>query len=267
MKGDKVTKVIIVTGASKGIGRATATALIKAGHVVYGLSRTEPEGDYGFNYMPLDVTDHAALERTYREIYEKEGAIDCVINNAGWGIAGAVEETDDEAVKKIFDINLCAVEKSCRVALPYLRESKGKIINLSSVAGIMPIAFQAYYTATKAAVYSFSRALAQEVKPYGVRVTSVLPGDTRTGFTAARETTVKNGVYEERVQRSVSRMEKDEQNGASPEKVANVILKAFNKRNPRSAYVVGFSYKLIAFLDRILPKRLVDYILYKLYAK
>ena len=229
----KEKKVIIVTGASRGIGRAAAQMFCEKGYAVYGLSRTVPEGDFSFQSILCDVTDYDALERTFKKIYEEEGSIDCVINNAGWGIAGAVEFTSDQAVSKIFEINFGALEKSCRLSLPYLRESKGRIINLSSVAGIMPIAFQAYYSATKAAVLVYSRALAQEVKPYGVQVVAVLPGDTRTGFTAARFTETDNGIYGERVKRSVARMEHDEETGTSPEKVAETIYKAYLETIPK----------------------------------
>ena len=260
-------KVIIVTGASKGIGRATAELLAKKGNTVYGLSRSLPQGDFSFNSVICDVTDSAALKTAYREIYEKESRIDCVINNAGLGIAGAVENTSDGAVKSITDLNFCAVEKSCRLALGYLRESGGRIINLSSVAAIMPIAFQTYYSATKAAVLVFSRALDQEVKPLGVRVSAVLPGDTKTAFTAARKIENDDGPYSERVSRSVGRMEKDETNGVSPENVAKVIDKALSAKNPKTSYIVGFPYKLIGFLNKLLPQRFVDFILFKLYAK
>ena len=131
----------------------------------------------------------------------------------------------------------------------------------------MPIAFQTYYSASKAAVLVFSRALAQEVKPFGVKVTAILPGDTKTSFTASRLIENENSEYSERVKRSVTRMEKDEQGGASPEKVAKVILKAYSKKSPKPSYIVGASYKLVDFLNRILPQKFVDFILFKLYAK
>ena len=131
----------------------------------------------------------------------------------------------------------------------------------------MPIAFQAYYSATKAAVLVYSRALAQEVKPYGVKVLAVLPGDTRTGFTAARLTETDNGIYSERVKRSVAKMEHDEQTGTDPQQVAEALYKAYLENNPQTSYVVGFPYKVIAVLNKILPQRLIDYILYRMYAK
>ena len=264
---ENVKKVAIVTGASKGIGLATAKALAKSGYKVYGLSRTGTgEGDVVG--VKADVTDKFSLEKVYADIYKKEGRIDLLVNNAGLGISGAVEFTTDEQVDKIISLNVCALEKSCRLALGYLRESKGKIINLSSVAGVLPIPFQTYYTLTKSAVLNFSRALDLEVRPLGVKVIAILPGDTKTSFTAARDK-IEAGeeVYGDRIIRSVERMERDEQNGVPPEKVAKVIVNQANKKSPKPYVVVGFGYKFLVVLSRFLPTRLVDWILYRLYAK
>ena len=260
-------KVVIVTGASKGIGRATAETFFKKGYVVYGLSRS---GECAEGVIPVkvDVTDGAMLEKVYADVFEKEGRIDVLVNNAGLGISGAVEFNTDEQVEKIMALNFSALEKSCRLAIKYLRQTKGRIINLSSVAALMPIAFQTYYTATKAAVLYFSRALNMELKPLGVRVIAVLPGDTKTGFTAARDKNESGAdVYGDRIERSVKRMEHDEQSGVTPYKVANVIVAEAQKKNPKIYVVVGFTYKLLCVLGRILPQRFVDFVLYEMYAK
>ncbi|MBR1891528.1 MAG: SDR family NAD(P)-dependent oxidoreductase [Clostridia bacterium] len=262
-----MSKVAIVTGASKGIGLSTARILKEAGYIVYGLSRSGKSCD-GVKAVCCNVTDCARLEAVYAEIFEREGSIDLLVNNAGLGISGAVEFTTDEQVKKIIDLNLLSVEKSCRLALKYLRMSKGRIINLSSVAGLLPIPFQTYYTATKSAVLYFSRALDLEVRTYGVRVVAVLPGDTKTSFTDSRDkNTLGEEVYGDRIARSVARMEKDERGGVSPDKVAKVILKQAKIKSPKPYAIVGFDYKLLVLLSRILPQKLVDKILYKLYAK
>lgn len=263
---EKNKKVVIVTGASKGIGLATAKAFAEKGFIVYGLSRSGVK-ENGINSVIVDVTDDNALSEVYADIFEKEGVIDVLVNNAGLGISGAVEFTTDDQVDKIMRLNLSALEKSCRRILKYLRLSKGRIINLSSVAGVLPIPFQTYYTATKSAVLNFSRALNMEVKPLGVKVLSVLPGDTKTNFTAARDKNQEGGeVYGDRIDRSVKRMEHDEQNGVGPEKVAKVILKLATKKSPKPYAVVGFSYKFLVVLSRVLPQRLVDFILFKMYA-
>ena len=141
------------------------------------------------------------------------------------------------------------------------------IINISSVAGLLPIPFQAMYSMSKAAVISFSDALRNELRPYGVRVTSILPGDTKTGFTDSREKSEDLAGYGDRINRSVSKMERDERNGVSPYKVAKKIIKVSKKKNPNTYYVVGFSYSLLIFLSRILPKRFTNWLIYRLYAK
>ncbi len=260
-------KVAIVTGSSKGIGYATSELLAKNGYIVYGFARSKTDIE-GVNSVICDVTDSTMLAQKYQEIYDKEGSIDLLVNNAGLGISGAVEVTTDEAVNKIVKLNLSALEKSCRLAVPYLRKSKGRIINLSSVAGLLPIPFQTYYTATKSAVLMFSRALNLELRPLGVKVVSVLPGDTKTSFTEARQRSFEGSeIYGERIKRSVEKMEKDEQNGVPPIKVAKVIYKMATKKSPKPYVVVGLDYKFLVLLTRLLPTRFVDYILYQMYAK
>ena len=261
-----MNKIVIVTGASKGIGLSTSKLFSSKGYKVYGLSRSGSSAD-GVTGVSVDVTDEKALAKVYADIYEKEGRIDVLVNNAGLGISGAVEFTTDEQVEKILSLNLKALEKSCRLAIKYLRETGGRIINLSSVAALMPIPFQTYYTATKSAVLYFSRALDMELRPLGVRVSAVLPGDTKTSFTAARDKNALGAeVYGDRISRSVERMERDEQNGDSPDKVAAVIYKLATAKKPAPYVVVGFGYKLLVCLGRLLPQRFVDYVLYRMYA-
>lgn len=264
MKLDK--KVVIVTGASRGIGRSISEYLSQKGCKVYGLARTEFESDKIIS-IACDITDSVALENVIKDIYAKEGEIFAIINNAGMGIAGAVELTSDEKIRKIFELNFIALDKACRICLPYLRESKGRIINISSVAAFMPIPFQTYYSATKSTVLTYSRALREEVFPFGVKVIAIMPGDTKTSFTSARETENNDSIYSKRLEKSLARMEKDEQNGKDPLSVAKVCYKVLKKKNPKPAIVVGGVYKLISLLDRILPKRLVNYIIRLMYAK
>ena len=262
-----MNKVVIVFGASKGIGLATAKLFVEKGFKVYGVSRSGSTAE-GAQGIIADVTDFAALEGVYEKVYAAEGRIDAVINNAGLGISGAVEFTTDEKVEKICLLNFSALEKSCRLAAKYLRETKGRIVNLSSVAGVLPIPFQTYYTATKSAVLNFSRAYNIELKPLGVKVLAVLPGDTKTNFTAARDKSEEGAdIYGDRIARSVSRMEHDEQNGVPPINVAKVIYKLVTARNPKPYKVVGFSYKLLVGLSRVLPTRFIDWVLYQMYAK
>ena len=259
-----MSKVVIVTGASSGIGLATAKKLAQNGYKVYGLALNE-FSDETFECFRADVNDLEAITNILETVKQREGRIDAVINNAGFGIAGAVEYASPEMIQKIFDTNLTALVKISSVAIKYLKETKGNLVNISSVAGVLPIPFQACYSATKAAVLNFSLALDGEVRRFGVKVTAVLPGDTKTGFTAARVIEGGEADYGGHVGKSVRRMEKDEQNGKSPDSVARVIDKVLKKRCPPLKVVVGFQYKFFTVLSRLLPTRLINFILRKMY--
>ena len=150
--------------------------------------------------------------------------------------------------------------------MKYLKETKGNLINIGSVAGALPIPFQSCYSATKAGVLNFSLALDGEVRRFGVKVTVIQPGDTKTGFTAARVVEGGEADYGGRIGRSIRRMEHDEQNGKSPETVAKAAEKTLKRRKPPLKITVGGQYKLFIGLAKLLPVRFVNYILRKLYA-
>lgn len=256
---DAEKKVVIITGATSGIGLYTAKLFLKNGFTVYGIAR-KPYAESDFKCFQADVCSYDEIKNIFKEVYEREGRVDILINNAGMGIAGAMEETSVERIEQIVGVNLTAPCVLSGAVVPYMKEG-GKIINVSSVGGIMPLPYQAMYSATKAGVEVFSRALANEVKPYGIKVCAVLPGDTKTGFTAARVCEGEN----ERAKKSVAKMAHDEQHGKSPESVAKVILKVAKKKNPPLRVTVGGVYKLLVFLQRILPVKLVNFIIGKTY--
>ncbi|MDE7082885.1 MAG: SDR family NAD(P)-dependent oxidoreductase [Clostridia bacterium] len=256
-KPDK--KVVVITGATSGIGLSTAKIFLSDGYKVYGIARKPYTGN-DFTCYSADVCDYDEIKRIFAEIHSREGRIDILVNNAGMGIAGAMEETSVERIEQIVSVNLTAPCVLSGLAVRYLKDG-GKIINVSSVGGIMPLPYQAMYSATKAGAEIFSRALANEVKPYNIKVCAVLPGDTKTGFTAARVCEGEN----ERAKKSVEKMARDEQRGKSPESVAKVICKVAKKKNPPLRVTVGASYKLLVFLQRILPVKLVNFIIRKMY--
>lgn len=260
-----MNKVVIVTGASSGIGLATAKRLAAGGCRVYGIAR-RPFHDEAFECCQADVTDLASVERVLEEVYAREGRIDAVVNNAGMGIAGATEYATPENIKRIFDTNLTALVQISAAAVKYLKKSRGSLINVGSVAGELPIPFQACYSATKAGVLNFSLALDGEVRRFGVKVTCVQPGDTKTGFTAARVIEGGEADYGGRIGKSIGRMEHDEQHGKSPDSVAKAVQKALKKRRPPLKITVGGQYKLFVGLKKLLPARFVNFILRKLYA-
>lgn len=210
-------KVAVLTGGTSGIGMQTALALKDAGYTVYELSR-RAQGVEGLNHLVADVTDEAAVKNAVDEIIKCEGRIDVLVNNAGFGISGAVEFTKTEDAKRLFDTNFFGMVNMNRAVIPVMREAgRGRIVNIGSVAGQIPIPFQTYYSAAKAATNSYTMALANELRPYGVTVCAVQPGDIKTGFTKAREKSIDgDDIYGGRIGRSVARMEHDEQTGMEP---------------------------------------------------
>jgi len=260
--------VVVITGASSGIGKCTADELVKRGCTVYDLSRRDIDS-YAINHIKTDVTDEASITNAVTEIIRREGRIDVLVNNAGFGISGAVEFTDTEDAKRLFDVNFFGLVRVTKAIIPYMRKAgKGRVVNVSSVAAVAPIPYQTFYTASKSAVMTYSMALANEVADFGITVCSVLPGDIRTGFTGAREKSVLgDDIYGGRIARSVGRMEKDEQGGMAPEKAAGKIASIVLSRRRKPLYTIGFGYQCLALLIKLLPASLVNRIIQLLYAK
>ena len=262
-------KVAVVTGGTSGIGRATALALKDAGCTVYELSR-RAEGVEGLHHISADVTDENAVNAAVAQVIAAEGQIDILVNNAGFGISGAIEFTSTEDAKSLFDVNFFGMVNMNRAVVPLMREAgQGRIVNLSSVAAPVPIPFQAYYSATKAAVNAYTMALANELRPFGVTVCAVMPGDIHTGFTAARRKIGEgDDIYQGRISRSVVRMEHDEQTGMDPAKAGAYIARvALRDGNRHPLYAIRFDYKFFAFLAKVLPARFLNWLIYLLYGK
>ncbi len=263
-----MNKVVVISGASSGIGLETARYLVAKGYTVYGLARRKPEGVLPFSFISTDISDAASIQSTVNTLLEKETHIDALINCAGMGISGAIQHTSLEDVQKMFNVNLFGAFSLTKALIPALRETKGMVINISSVAGVLTVPFQTFYSMSKSALNTFSEGLRMEVKPLGIRVVSVLPGDTKTGFTAAREKTLSNDpAYQKRLEKSLARMEKDEQNGKSPLTVAKAVARLLKRKHPPVKVTVGFEYKLFIFLKKILPTRFVNWILFLMYAR
>ena len=269
MKEKFLGKIAVITGASSGIGYAIAQALNEKGVKVYNISRkdcnkVEFAGDYN-----ADVNESEKIEEILADIINKEGKIDIFINNAGFGIGGAVEFATKESIYKQIETNLSAVANLSRLAIKHLKESRGNLINICSVGGIIPLPYQATYSATKAGVDVFSRALANEVRAEGVKVSVVLPGDTKTGFTKARviENEVADPKEREKITKSIAKFEKDEEKGKSPQTVARVVVKLLKKKRPPLRVTVGLGYKAIVFLPRIVSTKFANWVVRKLYCK
>lgn len=260
-------KVAIVTGGSSGIGLATAKSLLEKGCIVYEFSRHEGTGE--IKHITCDVTDEENVIAAVREVFEKEGHIDILVNCAGFGISGAVEFTSLSEAKSQMDVNFFGMVNVNKAVLPIMRENKsGRIINISSVAGPIPIPFQTYYSASKAAISAYTAATANEIAPYGVSMCAVLPGDTCTKFTASRRKSIEgDDVYGGRISRSVEVMEKDETNGTDPKVTGAYIAKIAFKKKVKAYYCVGFTYKFFCVVMKLLPIGLSNKMIGSIYAK
>ena len=260
-------KTALVTGGTSGIGLCTAKELVKAGYSVYTFSR-RGIGPAGMTHLAVDVTEESAVMEAVDEILRRENRLDLVVHCAGFGISGAVEFTDTADVQRLFDVNFFGIVRVNRAVIPHLRQSKGRIIHVSSVAAPVAIPFQTYYSCTKAAVNDYSLALANELRPFGISVCSVMPGDIRTGFTSARKKTeLGDDLYGGRIRRSVARMERDEQTGMSPEQAGKFLRRIAEKRHVKPLYAIGFSYQCICLLVKLLPAAWVNRLVCQLYGK
>lgn len=269
-------KIILLTGASAGIGKATAELLMKQGCIVYGASRSggEQQNDEVSKgkIIPIimDVNNENDIQKTINQIIENYGQLDAVIANAGNGISGAVEETSIDEVRYQFETNFFGVVKTIHACLPIFRaQGYGKIITVSSLAGVISIPFQTFYSSVKAALMLYMNGLSIEVKPFGIQCCTILPGDTKTGFTAARKYTIasqnENSIYYKTMKNSVGRMERDEQNGMSAYAVAKPIVKQIMNKRMHNFYVTGILNKFYYHLFHVLPTNLRLWIIAKLY--
>lgn len=263
-----MSKIAVVTGASGGIGRATAARLNKEGCKVYDLSRSDkPQG--GITHIPCDVTDERSVRDAIDRVLRESGGIDILVCCAGIGVSGAVEFTRPEDSYRQISVNLFGTDRVVRAVLPVMRErGRGRIVLISSVAAVAPIPFQTWYSASKAAINSYAMALANEVRPYGITISVIMPGDIRTGFTAARKkSNVGDDVYGGRIERSVSRMEKDEQNGMPVEFAGKIAANAALRKRAKPLAATGVTYSFLCVLIKLLPARLAQWVLYQMYAR
>ena len=259
-------KIAVVTGGSSGIGRCTAAALRDKGYLVYEFSRRHIPIS-GVNHLSVDVTDEEMVTSAIHHIMKAEGKIDAVVNCAGFGISGAVEFTTTEQAKSQFDVNFFGTVNVNKAVFPVMhQQGSGHIVNISSVAATAHIPFQTFYSASKAAISSYSYALANEVKPYGIHVTVVELGDICTGFTKARQKSIFGAdEYGGRISRSVSQMEHDEQNGMDPARIGRYIAGIVEKKKPAVVYVAGAQYKFLSLLCKLLPAAARGKIVGKIY--
>jgi len=264
---DPYGKSILITGASSGIGLAAAEISARAGYTVFAASRHCDETAQGpIVNVRMDVCDEASVLRA-RDMIEARGGVGILLHCAGMGIAGAAEDTPEEAIRAQFEVNYFGVLRVNRVFLPMLRSrGRGLVLIMSSVAGRVPLPCQSHYSATKYALDTYAQSLRMEGARFGLRTALVEPGDTKTGFTQARQMAIPEGSpYARSCESAIARMARDERSGAPPEKAARAALKLAGKKNPPVHVTVGMAYKLVIFLRRVLPARMFEFVLQRMY--
>jgi len=235
-------RVVLITGASSGIGQATASLLADRGFQVFGTSR-KPRSDkaYGFVLVQLDVTSDESVNACVRAVIQRTGCVDILINNAGYLLSGAIEETSIQEAKSQFETNFFGVVRMVKTVLPIMRQQRrGQIINISSTAGLDAHPFGGFYSASKFALEGYTEALRHEVKRFNISVSLIELGFFKTNVSnAARLSAETIDDYTEMRQRVLSIIREGVQNGQNPKLIANTILRIIQSRSPRLRYTVG----------------------------
>jgi len=266
-------KVALVTGASSGIGRETARLLAEQGFIVYGAARrTDKMQDLkqaGIKLLAMDVTDDAALVSGVNTIIQAEGRIDALVNNAGYGSYGSLEDTPMSEARYQFDVNIFGMARLTQLVLPHMRQQRsGRIINISSIGGKLGEPHGAWYHATKYAVEGLSDSLRMELKEFGIDVVIIEPGAIITEWAGiARDHMLKisgNTAYKDLTLKHAAMFERADKSGSKPVVVAKTIVRAINASRPKTRYATGGGAKVILFVRRILSDRMFDRLMLRL---
>ena len=262
--------VVLITGASSGIGKSIGEYLHLQGYKVYGTSRNPKHNVLnGIHFLTIDVTDVATIRSAITQLIEKEGRIDYLINNAGKGITGPLEETPDEQIQAAFDTNYFGVLRMIKHVLPHMRTQKsGMIINITSIAGYMGLPYRGVYSATKSALEITTEAYRMELKEFGIKMTNIAPGDFATNIASGRyhAPVLENSPYKKNYGRTLSIMDEHVSHGEDPIQMAKKVHQVMQKTNPTIHYKVGaFMQKISVALKHILPDKLFEKMLLKHY--
>lgn len=263
-----MAEIVLITGASAGIGRATAQLLLKEGYTVYAgarrLEKLKELEPLGAKVLPLDVTDEVSLKNAVETVVRAEGRIDVLINNAGYGVNGAVEDVPMAEARRQFEVNVFGLARLTQLVLPVMRaQSCGKIINISSIAGKITMPLGGWYHASKHAVEAYSDALRLEVGRFGIKVIIIEPGPIKTEWDTVALASLSNysgsGPYAQLAGKLITKFRAGYRKGApGPEVVAAVILKALRSNRPAARYPVPFQARIIIFLKWLSPDRVLD---------
>jgi len=261
-----MSKVVLITGGSSGIGKSVGEFLSQKGFIVYGTGRTPDKiVAHPFKLVQMDVKDPESISKVVETIISSEGRIDVLVNNAGMGITGPVEETPTSEMRNVFDTNLFGAIDVMKGVLPQMRkQNSGLIINVTSIAGYMGLPYRGIYSATKAALEIVTEAMRMEVKNFGIEVTNVAPGDFATNIASGRYHTpvFDNSPYRKDYQQNLDLMDDHVDSGGDPLEMAKAIYKIIHNSHPRIHYKVGgFMEKFSIILKRILPDKFYEKIL------
>ena len=261
----KRAKVVLVSGASSGIGRATAALLHDRGHIVYGTSRDPERHQAAWRMLRLDVTDDSSCAAAVAAVLAEQGRIDGLVNNAGLVLAGAVEDTALDEAQAVFETNLFGALRLIRAALPAMRaEKNGVVVNVGSLAGRVGLPFQGLYSASKFALEGLSESLALEVKAFGIQVALVVPGDTATSVVdnrrKARGAAAASSIYAGPFGRALATFEAEERAGAPAEGVARRIVGIIEGHATGPRHVVGpVAQRVLVGARAVIPMRLFQW--------
>ncbi len=252
-----MSKVVLITGASSGIGKVTAEYLTDNNFKVYGTSRNPQTNSLSYELIALDVTKPSSISVAINYVKEKEGCIDVLINNAGMGITGPIEDTPTAEMRRVFETNFFGAIEVAKAVLPLMRaQNSGLIINITSIAGYMGLPFRGIYSATKGALELVGESLRMEVKQFGIEVVNVAPGDFATNIATGRYHTpvFEDSPYQKIYQDNLNTMNAHVDQGGDPIEMAKKIGQIIQKNKPKAHYKVGsFLQKFSIILKRVLP--------------
>jgi short-subunit dehydrogenase len=267
MDNKDTKKVVLITGASSGIGKETAILLAKSGCTVYGaarrLEKMQDIKESGVHLLAMDVTDEASMVKGVNDLLKAEKRIDVLVNNAGYGSYGSLEDVPLSEARYQFEVNIFGMARLTQLVLPQMRKQKeGTIINISSIGGKLGEPHGAWYHATKFAVEGLSDSLRMELRQFGIHVVVIEPGAIITEWNRiSRENLMKrsgNTVYKDLAAKHANMLAKGDKWGSRPDVIARVIKKAIDARNPRTRYAAGGGAKFILFLRRVVPDKMFD---------
>ena len=265
------SRVILITGASSGIGQACGRHLATRGWRVFGTQRAEPSGNpvHGIEMISMNVDDDQSVAAGVARVVERTGRLDAVVNNAGYAAAGAIEDTSIAEAKAQFETNFFGVLRVCRAVLPVLRsQGGGYLVNISSLAGTFGMPYAGMYSASKHAVEGLSESLRFEVSRFDIKVVMIEPGDFNTGMTQRRRVTAEsatNPAYQEAFARSLDKQNRDETTAPTPESIGRLLERILNDPRPKLRYPIGMpSQTMVGPLRRFLPQRAFEWLGFKL---